>query len=479
MLASKKAGICMVIIFAVALGLGLSGQALAAEKVTVWKTATLAPKGLGWAQQWENLVSPWVKESTDDTVRFKIFWGGVMGNDHEYIQKMKIGQLQGAGLTGHGANLACPEFAVLGLPFLFNNFAEVDYIRQVMFNSFQYYFEQNGFRLLLWIDADFDQIYSSKWKFDRLDDFKKSKFQTWYGPLESNMLKALGANPVAIQPTEANSAYRSGIIDANIGPAIYQVGSQMYTSCKYINPLKTRYAPAIIAVKLNAWQALSDEYQDRLEDDREDVTERFCIGVRKDNEKSIEGMLKYGLEMVTVSAENKAAIQKAASRIYKDMSGKLYPPDLLEEVQRYLASYRSGKPIKPSMVRAPRKKAVTAQAKPAAPVVAAASAEEIEKAYKEQQENLRRQAEEKKKAPVVADEEDKDAGKKRESAWEERRRRIREVQTKLKALGFYNSKVDGIFGPLTMKGINEYQKSKGLRQTGTVDPPLLKSMGVK
>lgn len=480
MSSSKKFWMVAVIVCSLGLGVCTAGDALAANpQITTWKAATLAPKGIGWSAMWDSILAPWVKESTEDTVRFKIYWGGVMGNDQEYLAKMRIGQLQGAGLTGHGANQACPEMSVLGLPFLFNNWAEVDYIREVMYPTFAYYFAKNGFHLLMWSDADMEHIYSSKWKFDRIDDFKKSKFQSWYGPLEVGFLKSLGANPLVIQPTEANSSYRSGIIDANIGPAIFQVASQMYTSCKYINALKVRYAPAIVVIKESSYQALTDEYKENLAEDRAEVTRQFCQGVRKDNEKSIEGMMKYGLEMVQVSAENRAAIVKAASRVYKDLSGKLYPPDLLEEVQRYLAAYRAGKPVKPSMVKAPRKKAPTAQAKPAEPVVAAATPAELEKAYKEQQENLRRYEAERKAAPAVEADDDKEMKKKRESAWEERRRWVREVQTKLKAMGLYSSKVDGIFGPITMKGITEYQKSKGLSQTGAVDPALLKSMGIK
>ncbi|MFH2098426.1 MAG: TRAP transporter substrate-binding protein DctP, partial [Pseudomonadota bacterium] len=94
----------------------LSARPAQAERYR-WKVATLAPKQVGWALTWQNLVTPWLDRATNSQVVIKVYWGGVMGNDDDYIRKMHIGQLHGAGVTGVGANLACPEFSVVGLPF--------------------------------------------------------------------------------------------------------------------------------------------------------------------------------------------------------------------------------------------------------------------------------------------------------------------------------------------------------------------------
>lgn len=44
------------------------------------------------------------------------------------------------------------------------------------------------------------------------------------------------------------------------------------------------------------------------------------------------------------------------------------------------------------------------------------------------------------------------------------------LQTKLKELGFYESKVDGNFGANTMQAVIDFQKSKGLNADGVVGP---------
>ena len=46
----------------------------------------------------------------------------------------------------------------------------------------------------------------------------------------------------------------------------------------------------------------------------------------------------------------------------------------------------------------------------------------------------------------------------------------KEVQTALKAAGFYMGNVDGKIGPKTKKSIMEFQKAKGLKADGRVGP---------
>lgn len=46
---------------------------------------------------------------------------------------------------------------------------------------------------------------------------------------------------------------------------------------------------------------------------------------------------------------------------------------------------------------------------------------------------------------------------------------IKKYQRKLQALGYFDSVVDGIYGPITRKAIKQFQKANGLKQTGTFD----------
>lgn len=53
------------------------------------------------------------------------------------------------------------------------------------------------------------------------------------------------------------------------------------------------------------------------------------------------------------------------------------------------------------------------------------------------------------------------------------------VQTKLTALGYFQGKVDGAWGPATSNAVSRFQRAKDLRVTGALNPATLNALGIK
>src|SRR5574341_651314 len=111
----------------------LAGSALAvcanrvsAQEYTV-KFGLLGPEGSSWADMAYKFRDI-TKERTHGKVSIKVYPGGSMGDEPEIVQKMRLGQLQAAGLTVLGLSKIVPETHVLSLPFLFRDYREVDYV---------------------------------------------------------------------------------------------------------------------------------------------------------------------------------------------------------------------------------------------------------------------------------------------------------------------------------------------------------------
>lgn len=308
-----------------------------------WKTATLAPDGIGWAKRMKELVFPEMEKTTKGALKVKIYWGGVMGDEEQYIQKMKIGQLQGAGLSAQGSVMACPEMAALELPFLFRNYLETDYIRVKMSKTFDNLMARHGYFLIGWIDQDFDQIYSSKKPMNTLEAFKGTKFVTWYGPMEVELLKTLGAEPIPVNVPELPAAVRSGVAEASIGPAVWVVGAQLYSSIKFVNPVRIRYSPATIIINLKAWESLPDNYRYDFYTKRMEIGFRYCNLIRIDNERFLQSMIKYGVRKAEMAPDALKALQAKTREVWTKTSGKLFPKSFLEEIVGYIEEFRAGK----------------------------------------------------------------------------------------------------------------------------------------
>ena len=68
---------------------------------TIVKFATLAPEGTAWMKTMRRFNDD-IEAKTKGRVKFKIYAGGVSGDEKDVARKIRLGQLQAAGFTGFG-----------------------------------------------------------------------------------------------------------------------------------------------------------------------------------------------------------------------------------------------------------------------------------------------------------------------------------------------------------------------------------------
>ena len=101
-----------------------------AQAVTL-KIATLSPEGTAWMKMLRRAAGN-IEQRTEGAVKFKIYPGGVMGDDKAVLRKLRVGQLHGAALTSGGVMQPYPDIVLYNLPLTFRSAAEVDYVRERM-----------------------------------------------------------------------------------------------------------------------------------------------------------------------------------------------------------------------------------------------------------------------------------------------------------------------------------------------------------
>jgi len=318
----------------------------------LWKMATLAPRGIGPSKIAEELIYPQLEKACDGAVKVKVYWGGVMGDDEDLIKKIRIGQLHGAALSSQGTIQACPEFSVVELPFLFNNYKEVGYVRSKMNTTFEALFEKYGFKLVNWIDQDFDQIFALDRPIAKLADFKNLRFGTAHGKMEDLMLKTLGADTIHLNVPEAPTAIRQGVVNAGIGPNFYLMGTQLYTLVKYLTPINIRYSPAVTILGQASWDEIPKQCKENLDANNEIGTKILCALMQESNKKFLAALIKYGIKEVKMTPGNYNQLKSKAISIYEELEGEVYPKALLDEIQAHLKVFRAS-PDSPSIPAVP------------------------------------------------------------------------------------------------------------------------------
>ncbi len=151
----------------------LAHSAMGAEKDVIIKLATLAPEGSSWMKTF-NLLNAEVMKKTGKRIQFRIYPGGVLGDEMDMLRKMKIGQIQGAALTSGGLSALFKEVDVLQIPFLFQKYEEVDAVLNRMDAFFRKGFEESGYIFLGWSEAGFIYLMSTTPMYG-VSDLKKGK----------------------------------------------------------------------------------------------------------------------------------------------------------------------------------------------------------------------------------------------------------------------------------------------------------------
>ena len=317
------------------------------DQKTVLKFATLGQKGISIMAYIDEVFFPEIASATGGQVVFDVYWGGVMGDEEDYIGKMRTGQLQGALVSASGGITAavCPDLSVLELPFLFNAwaFGEVEYVTDKIRPRLLKEAEKRGYKILLITAIDFDQIYSTKHNIKTIEDIRGAKMLTWFGPLENKMLKSLGVSPIPVNVPEVVSSMKTGIANMAISPSMWWVGAQLYPDTKYVNPLPIRYVPGLGVLNLDAWEKMPDKYKESIEALLVKNEKKFKQVMRDCNEKSYKAMIKYGIKEVKVTPEELERFKKATRPVWDTLAGKSYSREILDEVIGYLAEYRSAK----------------------------------------------------------------------------------------------------------------------------------------
>lgn len=315
----------------------LFSNALAANEI---KIAIVAPEGSTWAK----IVDDWneeLKTKTSGQLSLKVYPGGVQGDERDVIRKIRVGQLDAAGLTGLGLGILNPEVRVLELPFLFRNYNEVDEVTKEIQRKLSKGFEKKGFVLLGWAEAGFVNIFSNK-PIRKLEDLDGVKMWMWENdPLVQSMCKSLGIVPIPLALTDVLTSLQTNLIDAAYAPPLGAIALQWFTRTKYYTTDKLSNSTGAFVISKRKLNSLPPSQANILKETAAKYSKILVQKTRAENEKSYEALKKAGLVAVELDKNEMGEIYKKSEDVWADLTGKLYPPELLVQVKSTLEKVRS------------------------------------------------------------------------------------------------------------------------------------------
>ena len=331
--------VCFGIAAAVLLATGASG----ASGKHVLKIATLAPEGSAWMNLF-NEINADIMQKTDKRVRFRVYAGGVLGDETDVMRKMFVGQIHGAVVTASSLTRILPDLDVLQVPFLFKNYEEVDYLLSKMDGYFRSGLEKGGYVALGWSEGGFIRLMSTV-PVVTLEDLRKTKVWIWEeAPMAQAIFKEAGVSGIPLSMPDVLVGLQTGLVEVVYAPPAGAISLQWFTKTKYIIDVPLMYITGIIIVKKNAFDRLPSADQAMVRESFNQQQGRMKTTVRSENQSALQVMTNSGIQLLDVSEEEIEKYKQITQRAIRQPGSTSFSEAILGQVETYLKDFRQERP---------------------------------------------------------------------------------------------------------------------------------------
>ena len=306
--------------------------------VTV-KLGSLAPSGSPWDNALRKISAEWASISKGK-VDLKIYPGGIAGGEDDMIRKMRIGQLNAAGMTGVGLCRVFSGILSVQLPLLVRTEKELYYVLEKMRPKFEKELEAKGFTVLIWSKVGWVHFFSKK-PVVKPDDLRAHKLFNYAGDPDGIMAwKKAGFHPVPLSPTELMTSLQSGMVDAFSTTPLSAAAYQWFGLCK--NMCGMKWAPLIggIIISTKTWEKIPADLRLKLFSAAQKIGKEIQVEIDKADAEAINIMKEHGLKVHPVSKEIEAQWLSEVQDGFKMVVGKSIDEASFNEVVKHLKTFR-------------------------------------------------------------------------------------------------------------------------------------------
>ncbi len=278
-----------------------------------------------------------LREKSGGRLGFRIYAGGIAGDELDVLKKIRIGQIHCAAFSGVGFGQILPMVRVLDLPFLFRNDKEIDQVHEELRPFFAEQFRKRGFELLGWAEVGNVHLFSKR-PIERVQDLSGLKVWTWSGdPIAKETFVAMGINPIPLAITDVTTALNTGMIDTVYAPPLGALALQWQTSLKYMMALPLVHSTGAILISSKYFKKLPPDLQKLLMEGIQKEMKALTVDLRKQSDEAVKMIQDSGLTIVPVPKGNDLTqFYRIHDRVAKELAGKIYPKEVLEQVYKIL-----------------------------------------------------------------------------------------------------------------------------------------------
>jgi TRAP-type C4-dicarboxylate transport system substrate-binding protein len=326
----------LIVLALVALWTGLASTAHATTK---FKVATFAPANSPWGQEWKKWADD-VSHDTGGELELEFLWNGQAGEESLMVQKIRSGQLDGAGLTALGlAQTGVTDVLLFNAPGVFSTWNQLDQVRNALRDDLEKEFESKGFTILGWADAGASKTMTIDFALHRPSDLQgKGLFFIGGDPIQPKIYSAVsGVTPRVMTIAEILPSLSNGSINVLTVPPLVAEQLQWASRITHICNQTVGYATGATIVSAARLQALPPKLRDPLTKRASEMADRVNHRIRGLDAQSFARLKSTKTTYDLTDAERKEWAD-VFKKVNQQLRGSVFTPALFDRAMQLVGT---------------------------------------------------------------------------------------------------------------------------------------------
>jgi len=310
--------------------LALIGPAAADDPIVIkfsHVVATNTPKGLA-AEKFKELAEKY----TSGKVKVEVYPNSQLYKDKEELEALQLGAVQMlAPSNSKFGPIGVREFEVFDLPYILPDLKTLRKVTDGPLGAkLLKLLDAKGMTGLAYWDNGFKEMSANR-KLITPADYKGVKFRIQSSKVLEAQFRSLGSIPQVMGFGEVYQALQTGVVDGQENTWSNMYTQKMHEVQKYITQTNHGYIGYVVVTNRKFWDGLPADIRAQCEKAMKEATAYGNGQSAKENEDALEAIKKSGKsEIITLTAEQDAAMRKALDPVYKDVASRVGQP-LIDE----------------------------------------------------------------------------------------------------------------------------------------------------
>lgn len=317
----------------VAVDVGAQEAAPAAAARTI-SLATLAPPGSTWMRIFE----AWNRElrrASGNTLQFRIYGGGVQGDEAEVIRKIRSGRLDAASVTAVGLGQIHRPALVFQMPGILRTYEQLDRAREALAADMDTGFTAGGFHLLGWADVGQSRIFSTAATVTPADFANRHPWVWRDDVILPQFYEVVRSHPVPLQVPEVLGAIQTNRVDTAITPPVPCVALQWCSRFTHMTDTGMTIVLGGTVMGQQQWASLTEEQRTLFTQTATQFHQLARRNLRRDEQAALRSIAEHGVTVDPVTEAQRTEWLNIARTVRTRLVGQVADQALVDRVAAF------------------------------------------------------------------------------------------------------------------------------------------------